>query len=286
METIESHVESTTSGIIAIDGDLGAGKTTLSESLKQKYGIRSVNVDDYLEGRRGEYVPALDLEGLKKSIENGSFPVIVEGVCMLDIFSKIGIEPEVHIFVEKPKRSDYKSEYPIVAEVGDYINTSEALKKSDEVVVMENTETNPLDVDKTYIRSKTVVSAFLSLGGIVALLVGAYILSTGISSQSSAVFEFLGAKVTAEGIGAVMMSSSVFWAYFAYRSRPQYRRHRETMSRTSPEGGRKQSEFVSASMAATKPEPQLDEIESSTLEAPDDSSTKSRSGRREDTSRE
>ena len=91
METIESHVESTTSGIIAIDGDLGAGKTTLSESLKQKYGIRSVNVDDYLGDRRGEYVHALDLEGLKKSIVNGSSLVIVEGVCILDIFSKIGI---------------------------------------------------------------------------------------------------------------------------------------------------------------------------------------------------
>ena len=120
---------------------------------------------------------------------------------------------------------------------------------------MGDSPTNHLDVDIAYLRSKTIVSVALSLGGIASLVVGAYIISSGISATESAVLEIGGARLTAEGLGAVVMGTAAFWGYFAYRARPKYSRRSETRSFVAPDGSREDYSFESATMIVQQGSP-------------------------------
>lgn len=251
-EQVEQYMQNIPAGIIAIDGELGAGKTIFSQQLGGQYGIRVIHIDDYLNPGKGRYVSALRINELERSIRNGGLPVVVEGICLLTVLSRMGMTPSLHFFLYRAENSNYKEGSRIVSEVRKYIKETDAPGKATEVITMTNSSTNQLDVDIAYIKSKTIVSVILAVGGIVALLVGAYILSSGIGGKDSAVFEILGAKITAEGIGAVILASSVFWAYFAYLAKPKYSRRREVKSSTSPDGTRSQYEFESSTMISAE----------------------------------
>ena len=251
-EQVYEHMQNIPLGIIAIDGELGAGKSFFSNELGDKYGIRVIHIDDYLNPGKRRYVLALRLDELAASIQNSGYPVIVEGVCVLTVLSRIGMVPSLHFFLYRSGKAKYKQGSPLVSEINKYITETDAPKKATKAITMNNASTNQLDVDIAYLRSKTIVSVFLSIGGIITLLVGAFILSSGISNQDSAVFEILGAKLTAEGIGAVILGSSVFWAYFAYLARPKYSRRKEVSSSTSPDGTQSHYEFESATMIAAE----------------------------------
>ena len=202
-------------GVIAIDGELGAAKTTFSNELSNIYEIPIIHVDDYLTKGQNQYVAALKIDDLKEAIRNSPLPVIIEGVCLLSVLTVIEVNPVLHVFIYRGGSSDYKKNSSVVEEVENYITKSQSPYISDKTFYMNSPQTNQLDVDIAYIKSKTLVSVILALGGVMALLVGAYVLTSGVSNNDSAVFEILGAKITAEGIGAVILSSSVLWAYFS-----------------------------------------------------------------------
>jgi hypothetical protein len=251
LEAVQEFMRNAPRGIIAIDGELGAGKSTLSNKLSNIYKVPVIHVDDYLIKGQNQYLEAVKSNELKKAIQNAPLPVIIEGACLLTILSRIEVQPALHFFLYRGRGSDYKKNSSVVKEVENYIYESRAPFRADKAIYMNNSQTNQLDVDIAYIKSKMVVSVFLALGGVVALLVGAYVLTSGVSSNDSAVFEILGAKVTTEGIGAVILGSSVLWAYFSYLAKPKYSRRREIKSSTAPDGSHSSYEFESATMTAT-----------------------------------
>lgn len=239
-------------GVIGIDGELGAGKTQLSVQLSNEYKIPLVHVDDFLITGRNEYVKAIKINELSEAISDQR-PIIVEGICLLSVLKLIGISPDIHIFLYRSESTPYKKGNALVSEVQTYIQDTKADKKATKALFMNNPPTNQLDVDIAYLKAKTTVSIMLSIGGIVSLIVGAFILGSGINSTDSAVFEVLGAKLTAEGIGAVILGSSVFWAYFAYLSRPKYSKRKEMKSSVSPNGTVEEYEFESSTMFPAQP---------------------------------
>ncbi len=255
IELVKEHMQNVPLGIIAIDGELGAGKSCFSKELGEKYGIRVIHIDDYLNPGKQKYVLALRLDELSASIQNGEYPVIIEGVCVLTILSGIGMVPSLHFFLHRAGKTKYKQGSLLVSEVNKYITETDAPRKATKAIIMNNSPTNQLDVDIAYLKSKTIVSVSLSIGGIITLLVGVFLLSSGISHQDSAIFEILGAKLTAKGIGAVILGSSVFWAYFAYSARPKYSRRKEVSSTTFPDGSQSHYELESATMAAAVESP-------------------------------
>lgn len=248
-EAVQEIMRNAPKGVIAIDGELGAGKTTLSNELSNIYEIPVIHVDNYLTKGQNQYIAAAKSDELKEVIQNTSMPVIIEGVCLLSVLSVIEIKPVLHVFLFRGCGNDYKKDSSLVEEVANYVKESQAPYRADKTIYMNNSQTNQLDVDIAYIKSKTLVSVILALGGVVALLVGAYVLTSGVSSKDSAVFEVLGAKITAEGIGAVILGSSVLWAYFSYMAKPKYSRRREVKSNNAPDGSHSSYEFESASMA-------------------------------------
>lgn len=252
-DIISKYIKRNINGIIAIDGELGSGKSTIANEIAVKFGIPVVHVDDCLIPSRGCYVEALKLDKLERMICDTGLPVIIEGICLLDVLSKLRLTPSLHFFLFRNGKAPYKANSKLAKEVEQYIRRTDAPTRSTRRIYMNGAETNQLDVDIAYLKAKTVASVVLSFGGIVALVVGAYVLTSGINSQDSAVFKLLGAEVSAEGIGSVILASSVLWAYFAYLARPKYSRRKEVRNKTASDGSQSIYEFESATMAAAEP---------------------------------
>ncbi|WKJ88901.1 hypothetical protein QZJ86_12805 [Methylomonas montana] len=233
--------------IIGIDGELGVGKSVLANQLSASFKLPVISMDQYCSSGTGQYVEGLNLVALRKAIEMFPTPVIVEGVCLLKVLERIRLNADIHFFLFSEPGISYTSNSKVVTEVNDYISEYEPRNKTNWVFNM-NQQTNSLDVDIAYLKMKTIVAVVLAFGGITALIVGAIVLTLGVNAANSAVFEIGGFKVTAEGIGAVILGSSVFWAYFAYLSRPVYARRREIISKQLADGSAHSEERETSTM--------------------------------------
>ena len=240
--------------VVAIDGELGAGKTTLASELSRIHNYSCIHLDDFLQQEQGMFVNAIKLSELRKALHVAKRPLIIEGICLLQILRLLDVSPSVHVFLgHEHGNVQYKSS-PIISEVDKYIQEYQARETADlRLCAMQYHQTNQLDVDIAYIKAKTIVSAILALGGILAIIVGALVLNSGIQSENSTVLSILGAEVTAKGVGAVILSSSVMWAYFSYLSRPNYSRTRESRTNITEDGVHEQYEFDSATMNIARP---------------------------------
>ena len=106
------------------------------------------------------------------------------------------------------------------------------------------------DVDIAYLKSRTLFSSLLALGGILSIIVGALLLNAGLQGGDSAVFKVLGAEISAKGIGGVILTTSAVWAYLAYRSRPVYRHKKETKKSVGSDGSIEEWETESSTRDA------------------------------------
>ncbi len=78
------------------------------------------------------------------------------------------------------------------------------------------------EVDIVFIQAKTRLAITLACGGMLSLIVGLLVLLFGASTSDKAIFSVATIEVSASGIGAVIMATSVMWAYIAYKVRPTY----------------------------------------------------------------
>jgi uridine kinase len=88
---------------IVIDGDPGAGKTTLAKQMAETLQVKIISLDDYLPGDLDDkrpYAEKLDYERLQHDILGASPKVIVEGVLALKVLKKIGVQYDFHIFIK------------------------------------------------------------------------------------------------------------------------------------------------------------------------------------------
>ena len=88
--------------VIAIDGRLGSGKTTLADQLGDRLGHRVIHLDDFVRPRQGSYVAALDLEAFTEALSSEAQrqrTLIVEGVCVLAILDMASVAADKLIFV-------------------------------------------------------------------------------------------------------------------------------------------------------------------------------------------
>jgi hypothetical protein len=92
--------------LIAIDGFMSSGKTTLAISLAEQLPAFRISLDFYVESERNapNYIGLLRLADLasdiqKARIEFGS--VVVEGICMLEVLDSIKVQPEIYVYVKR-----------------------------------------------------------------------------------------------------------------------------------------------------------------------------------------
>jgi hypothetical protein len=93
---------------IAIDGDPGAGKTTLAKEMAGVLQAKVISFDNYLpedlEDKR-PYSEKLNYETLRCDILQAGPKVIIEGVLALKVLKKIGVQYDFHIFIKCVKDS-------------------------------------------------------------------------------------------------------------------------------------------------------------------------------------
>lgn len=87
--------------LIAIDGNEGVGKTELANTISADLKFIGVDLDDFLLEEKGGYVDFIQYDNLKDSIQaNINGRIAVSGVCVLMILEKIGIVPDLHIYIK------------------------------------------------------------------------------------------------------------------------------------------------------------------------------------------
>jgi len=87
--------------LICIDGVDGAGKSTLAKNLSESLGVNCITLDDYVENEKGSYVEFLDLDRLNEALSYPLKPIIIDGICLLDVLSRIGISPDLLVYVKR-----------------------------------------------------------------------------------------------------------------------------------------------------------------------------------------
>ncbi len=228
---LDDDLRRLTSGIIAIDGHLGAGKTWVADRLGQRHGLPVVHVDDYLLPGRRAYVAALRLTELAATLGRHRGKIIIEGVCLLDVLARVGREPALHLFVHDD-RAARGSTHPVAGEVTDYVSRTNAPRKAKRAFTMKPcSPTNQYDVEITYLKLRALLSCTFATGGIAALLVGALLLATGADAPPSTLLVVGGLPLTVVGLGLAALASSLLWVLLAYAARPAPPPPRPTVER-------------------------------------------------------
>lgn len=222
-------------GIFAIDGHHGVGKSTVAQQIATLLRIRVIHVDDFLVPGQGGFVDFIRYSELSTALRTR--PVVVEGVCLLAVAERLGIAPDVHIYVEgrSPDPHTPRGTGPLAAEVVAYHQEFRPSDTADILYVARQIpqevsamESGRADVDIAFIQAKTKVALFLAGGGMLTLMIGLAVLLYGVTGQDQTLIKAGAMEVSASGLGGVIMITSVVWAFFAYKARPTYARVRQT----------------------------------------------------------
>jgi hypothetical protein len=87
--------------IFGIDGVDGIGRTRLAEQLAALIGWTLVHLDDYVTSDKGNYFDRLDMERLGRDIFFAPRPFLVEGMCVLELTSRLHLAIDILIYVRR-----------------------------------------------------------------------------------------------------------------------------------------------------------------------------------------
>jgi hypothetical protein len=248
LHDLSNTLRSARPGLVAIDGGLGVGKTEVAIQLAACLKWNCLHLDAYVLPGRGSFEPSIDYDQLRRAITEAGAPVIVEGVCILAVLQRISVIPSFLVFVDPDPTFEAMPKSPILqTEVKTYLERFLPRSKADAVIQWEQqTMADSTAVDIAYIRSKTLISIVLALGGIAQTISGALLLNAGLNDHGSATLSIMGTQLSATGLGGIVLCTSVMWAYFAYLSRPKYSSVSESRNATKPDGSSESYVFRSS----------------------------------------
>ncbi len=87
-------------GVIAVDGFQGSGKTTLALELAKSIARRVVSADEFLHRNRGSFFEHLDLAKLSAAVGEGK-DCILEGVCCLQMLQALKLSSATLVYVKR-----------------------------------------------------------------------------------------------------------------------------------------------------------------------------------------
>lgn len=227
---LAARLEDWPTGLFAIDGYPAAGKSTLAKEIAGLLHIPLIHLDDFLVRGEGGFIEFIKYSELSAALN--ARPVIVEGVCLLAVAKRLGMAPDVHIYVEDLSGSrGPRAASALGAEILTYHQQFRPAETAD-ILYLESQiyhevgamRSGGADIDIAYIAAKTKLALFLACGGMLTLLIGLAVLLYGVTSQDEAVIRAGTVELSASGLGGVIMITSVAWAFFAYKARPTYAR--------------------------------------------------------------
>jgi adenylate kinase family enzyme len=243
--------------LIAIDGLLGAGKSTLAKRIEQSLGYRCVHLDDFVQPHQGKFFSSLDFSRLENGLAGEH--VVVEGVCVLAVLERVGLSSDMLVFVTGREPRPSENTLDLLAEVRRYLSKySPETRARYSVDIDEERNSWRVQIDIAYINAKTKLAMILAAGGIMALLVGAIVFVLGAQANDVTLIRFAGFEISATGLGAVILATSSVWGYLAYLSRPQYSHSREQRRSTRPDGSSEYYEAQSSTLATARKKDEID----------------------------
>lgn len=235
--------------VIAVDGVPGGGKSTLARRIADALGFRCVHLDDFLEPHRGTFLANLDYARLRRALAEP--PLVVEGVCVLSVLERLGVDRDALVFVEGERPGGHESVAEFLHEVDHYLSAYDPRRKADYLIDMSpERESWRFQVDVAYINAKARIAVVLAAGGILAILVGAVVFVLGAQGDDTSTIRIAGLEVSATGLGAVILATSAVWGYLAYLASPKYSRTRETVRSEESGGATAVREIESSTMIA------------------------------------
>jgi hypothetical protein len=240
--------------IVGVDGDLGAGKTKVAGQITALLDCTCLHLDAFLLRGQGTFAPSIHYDQLQLAIAESGGTILIEGVCLLAVLDQLSIVPDYLIFVDAGPRFNATTKSPILtAEVGSYLDQYSPRSKANAIISLERlimTSSNEADI--AYIRSKTIISIVLAVGGLVQTISGALLLNAGLNDHGTATLKIMGDEFSSTGLGGIVLCTSVMCAFLAYRARPKYRSISESRHTTKADGSSESYEYVSKTQAAVE----------------------------------
>lgn len=91
-------------GLIAVDGCINAGKTTLAQQLAVQLACSWMDVDDYVTRGQWQYVAAVRRSDLAAAIErelDHSHVVVLAGLCLREVLQHLGRNAAFSVYVQR-----------------------------------------------------------------------------------------------------------------------------------------------------------------------------------------
>ena len=101
---LQRRIFGVASGLVTLDGDLHAGKTTLAREVGKALGRPVLDLDCYLTRQQGIFVNALRITELTRDIGKAlgnSSVVLLSGVCMLRVLEVAKLDKSLSVYVRR-----------------------------------------------------------------------------------------------------------------------------------------------------------------------------------------
>ena len=228
---IAERIRESDASLIAVDGLPGAGKSTLAAGLSAMLAIRAVHLDDYLEHESIGFTDYLRYGELRRALLHR--PVIIEGVCMLDVLDRLGLRPEQFVYLQAPFAEQHLDRsHPLVREVRAYTNRSHPVERANLVLARSEGGASQyktpagrrFNIDAYLMKNRSQISRGLAAAGMFMLAMGAALVVVGSSAQGESLTP-VGSEFSLVGTGLATMLISCLWIFLARLARPSTRPH-------------------------------------------------------------
>ncbi|MCI5137221.1 MAG: hypothetical protein D3922_02125 [Candidatus Electrothrix sp. AR1] len=248
IDTLFAELRQRNAFLLGIDGELGAGKTTLAKMLSNSLDADCIHLDEFLNDSIGSYLQRINYSTLESILKVKKCRLIIEGICLVAVLEKLNLNVDYNIFV-RVNYENYSMD-SLDCWLIEYKSKYQPEKNAD--LIIESREINMKtqhDVDILYIKSKALFSSLLAFGGILSIVIGGLLISSENNFNNQATIKILGSELNAQGIGAVILCTSIAWAFLAYKSRPIYQTKREKRISKNNDGSIEEYEIHSSTRA-------------------------------------